>query len=242
MKIRILDVDVYYRSIKALDRVTVEIPNNSFTILLGPNGAGKTTFLRILAKLLKPKRGVVYIDGKELAKVSHHRVGYVPQRVSPTGRISVKEFLLSSIKPYGMFFTDIDRRRVREVITTLGIAHLEERALEDLSGGEFQLVLISKALLTNPDVVLLDEPLNNLDIKNQIEIMNFLKNLSKQVTVISSLHDLNMAYKYGDFIIFLKSGKIYAAGKTEDVFTEDVIYQVFGVRPTILREYKSLVL
>lgn len=243
MKIKILDVEFSYRSRKALRGVTLEIPERSFTVLLGPNGAGKTTLLRVVANLLKPKRGVVYIDGRALGEVKdlHNKFGYVPQRVAPGGRIPVFEFLLSSLRPFAVYHSREDVERVLRVVEMLGLGGLVERPLEELSGGELQLVLIARAVVSGPEVVLLDEPLSNLDVRNQIRVMDFLRRLSKEATVVASLHDLNMAYRYGDYAVFLKDGVVYAAGRVAEVFREDVIDQVFGTKSVVLPEYRAVV-
>ncbi|ABL87396.1 ABC transporter related protein [Pyrobaculum islandicum DSM 4184] len=243
VSIRIEGVEFSYPSRPALRGVTVEIPPRSFTAVLGPNGAGKSTLMKIMASVLKPRRGAVYFDGRiprreELYKM----VGYVPQRATPGGRLRVIDLVVSSRKPYFRFFpTARDYKAAEEALKRVGVSHLRDRFLEELSGGEFQLVLLARALAVEPRVLLLDEPFNNLDLRHQLEVASLLRKLSSDVTVVAVLHDLNMALRYADYAIFMSRGEVYAAGPTKAVFREDVIYDVYGVKTKILWEIPAVI-
>jgi iron complex transport system ATP-binding protein len=134
-----------------------------------------------------------------------------------------------------------DYKAVEEALRTVGAWHLKDRVLEELSGGELQLVLIAKALALKPKVLLLDEPLNNLDVKNQLAILRLLRRLSAKASVVAVLHDINMAYRYADYVIFMKKGVIHVAGPTKEVFTEEVIEKIYDVPAKILREHRIVI-
>jgi len=245
VNIKVEGVTFSYSSTPALRGVTVEIPPRTFTAVLGPNGSGKTTLLRVMAKILRPHGGAVYVEGKEVRKWGNNLykvLGYVPQRVAPTGRIRVYDFVLSGRKPHMDFLPSAeDYKAVEEALRTVGAWHLKDRVLEELSSGELQLVLIAKALALKPKALLLDEPLNNLDVKNQLAILRLMRRLSAEATVVAVLHDINMAYRYADYAIFMKKGVIHVAGPTEEVFTEEVIEKIYDVPVKLLREHRIVI-
>jgi iron complex transport system ATP-binding protein len=245
VNIKVEGVTFSYSSTPALRGVTVEIPPRTFTAVLGPNGSGKTTLLRVMAKILKPHGGAVYVEGREVRKWGNNLykvLGYVPQRVAPIGRIRVYDFVLSGRKPHMGFFPSAeDYKAVEEALRTVGAWHLKDRVLEELSGGELQLVLIAKALALKPKALLLDEPLNNLDVKNQLAILRLMRRLSAEASVVAVLHDINVAYRYADYVIFMKKGVIHVAGPTEEVFTEEVIEKIYDVPVKILREHRTVI-
>ena len=245
VNIKVEGVTFSYSSTPALRGVTVEIPPRTFTAVLGPNGSGKTTLLRVMAKILKPHGGAVYVEGREVRKWGNNLykvLGYVPQRVAPIGRIRVYDFVLSGRKPHMGFFPSAeDYKAVEETLRTVGAWHLKDRVLEELSGGELQLVLIAKALALKPKALLLDEPLNNLDVKNQLAILRLMRRLSAEASVVAVLHDINVAYRYADYVIFMKKGVIHVAGPTEEVFTEEVIEKIYDVPVKILREHRTVI-
>ena len=245
VRVRVEGVEFSYPGRPVLKGITVDIPPNAVTAILGPNGSGKTTLLRVIAGVLKAKRGVVYVDGKstrELGKDLYKQLGYVPQRISPAGRLRAIDLVVSSRRPHIVLYPSArDYEKAEEALKLVGASHLRDRFLEELSGGELQLVLIARALAVEPKVLLLDEPLNNLDVRNQLRVMALLRDLSKTRTVIAVLHDLSIAYRYADYAVFMRDGEIYAAGPVEEVFSEDVVEAVYGVRPLILRGHKAVV-
>ncbi|MGC8583915.1 MAG: ABC transporter ATP-binding protein [Thermoproteus sp.] len=242
VRIRVEGLEFSYPGRPVLRGITAEIPAGSLTAVLGPNGSGKTTLLRLMAGVLKARRGVVYLDGKAAAERELRRVlGYVPQRAAPFGRLRAIDLVVSSRRPLmGLYPSKADYQKAEEALKLVGALHLRDRFLEELSGGELQLVLIARALAVEPRVLLLDEPLNNLDVKNQIKVMDLLKEISRRATVVAVLHDLNMAYRYADYAVFMKNGEIYAIGPAEEVFAEEVIEKVYEVRPKILREHRAI--
>lgn len=242
VKIVVRGVSVYYRSVKALEGVSLEVGEGEFMTLVGPNGAGKTTLLRCIDGILRPRLGVVLIDGRsvtamdklELARV----VGYVPQEARPSLPFTVADVVMMGRRPYvGWRVSKEDLEAVKRAMDVVGITHLAGRYFDELSAGERQKVMIAKALAQEPDVLLLDEPTSNLDIRHQLEILTLIRRLAKEkgLTVVAAMHDLNLAYRFSDKVVMLSGGRVYAAGRPEDVLTPENIRRVYGVRVEVLR-------
>lgn len=244
IEVEVKGVKVYYKSIKALDGVTLSVRNGEILSIVGPNGAGKSTLLKVINGVLRPKIGTVYIDQKSLSELSPRevakRVGLVPQKIQLTGMLTVYDFVMTGRRPYIEFTpSKKDEEKVYEALKTVGAISLAERSLEELSGGELQRVIIARALAVEPEVLLLDEPTNSLDLKYQIEIQKIVKSLrSKGLIVIMAIHDLTYAYRISDKILMLNNGRVFAAGKPEEVLTPKNILEVYGVKPLIITEYK----
>jgi len=222
-----------------LNDLNFEAKEGEVIFILGPNGSGKTTLLRCIAGILKPK-GAVLIENmslndfsrKELAK----RIAYVPQR-GDTGFLTVFDVILLGRKPYMGFGPSYeDYRIVKEVISLLNLERLAFRRINELSGGELQKVMIARAMAQKPRILLLDEPTNNLDVKNQIEILRLIRKIAREsnISVISTMHDLNLASLYADRILMIKNGKIFASGGIE-ILNRENIKAVYGIDVEVIR-------
>ncbi|MEM1660184.1 MAG: ABC transporter ATP-binding protein [Candidatus Bathyarchaeia archaeon] len=244
IEVEVKGVKVYYKSIKALDGVTLSVKNGEILSIVGPNGAGKSTLLKVINGVLRPKIGTVYIDQKSLSDISPReiakRIGLVPQKIQLTGMLTVYDFVMTGRRPYIDFTpSKRDEEKVYEALETVGAINLADRSLEELSGGELQRVIIARALAVEPEVLLLDEPTNSLDLKYQVEIQKIVKSLrSKGLIIIMAIHDLTYAYRISDKILMLSNGRVFAAGKPEEVLTPKNILAVYGVKPLIITEYK----
>ena len=247
IEIKVRDVKLYYRSIKALDGVSLDVGGGEILSIIGPNGAGKSTLLKVINGVLRPKAGVIYFDGRLLHEIPRREIamktGVVPQRISSMGMLTVFDFVLTGRRPYINFTsTRVDEEKAYEALKTVNATHLANRTLEELSGGEFQRVIIARALAVEPEVMLLDEPTSNLDLKYQQEILNLIRKLRlKGLTIILAIHDLTQAYRVSDKILMLKDGRVFAAGKPEEVLTPQNILAVYGVPTIILREHKIII-
>jgi iron complex transport system ATP-binding protein len=247
IEIKVRDVKLYYRSIKALDGVSLDVGGGEILSIIGPNGAGKSTLLKVINGVLKPKAGVIYFDGRLLHEIPRREIamktGVVPQRIGSMGMLTVFDFVLTGRRPYINFTpTRVDEEKAYEALKTVNATHLANRTLEELSGGEFQRVIIARALAVEPEVMLLDEPTSNLDLKYQQEILNLIRKLrSRGLTIILAIHDLTQAYRVSDKILMLKDGRVFAAGKPEEVLTPQNILAVYGVPTIILREHKIII-
>ncbi|WP_297090607.1 ABC transporter ATP-binding protein [Thermococcus sp.] len=195
--------------------------------IIGPNGAGKSTLLKCLVGILRP-RGHVMLDGTNLLELRPREraklITYVPQSSFPEFAFTIEEFV-----ELGTYAT---RGSVEGALKRVGLWERRREQITALSGGEYQLALIARALAQGSEVVLLDEPTSHLDINHALEIMELLKELSRERIVIAVLHDLNLALRYADRLVLLKEGEKYWEGKPEELKPE-TIEEVYGVKAKI---------
>jgi iron complex transport system ATP-binding protein len=237
LKLVINKLSFSYNSIAALKNVKLELCLNEVLSIVGPNGSGKTTLLKCIDRILKPSQGAVLVDGRDVANIGLGElskiIGYVPQSSTSTFPFTVFDMVLMGRKPYIQWSVgERDKEIVAEILTFLGISKLAARYFNELSGGEQQKVIVARALAQQPQILLLDEPTSNLDIKHQLEVLNIVKDLtrSRQLSVIMAMHDLNLASRFSDKMIMLKHGSIFAVGTSKSVLTEENIESVYGVK------------
>jgi len=232
-----------YRDIRVMDDLSVTIPEGQITTLIGPNGSGKSTILHALARILKPRRGSVLLDGRnihdhptrEVAKV----LALLPQAPHAPDGLSVWELVSFGRFPYrGWFDADApdDRQVVEEALDAVGLEDLATRPVATLSGGQRQRVWIAMALAQQTGLILLDEPTTYLDPGHQIEILDLLRRLNRREgkTIVMALHDLNLAARYADFMVVVFNGGVLAADAPERVLTSDVLRNAFGLDAEII--------
>jgi len=247
IEIEVKGIKLYYKSIKALDGVSLNVKNGEVLSIIGPNGAGKSTLLKVINRVLKPHMGIVLIDKKPIHNLKSieiaKKIGYVPQRLRATGMLTVYDFVMTGRRPHINFIpTKEDEDKVYEILKNIGLLDFADRALEELSGGELQRVMIARALAGEPEVILFDEPTSNLDLRYQIEVLNLIRSLSnKGLIVIMALHDLTQAYRVSDKIIMLNSGKVIAVGSPDEVLNPELISKVYGIPVIIIKEHKIIV-
>ncbi len=244
--IRVDDVRFSYgrKGIEVLKGISFESEDNAVISILGPNGTGKTTFLKCMCGIYRPTSGTVTVDGTDIMSLSGRelakRVGFVPQSV-PVNGMSVFDTVLIGRKPYFEFAPSReDLAKVGAVIDGMGMSHLALKRTEEISGGEFQKTQIARALVQEPDVLVLDEPANNLDIANQHLTMRIIMDAvrTRRMCTIMTMHDINLALHYSDRFLFMKDGVVQAYGGPE-IVTEDLIRRVYGFDATIT-EYRGL--
>lgn len=228
-----------YGNREILREICFSLSKGEMLFILGPNGSGKTTLLKCLNGILKPK-GAIYVEKMDMKKLEPSEIakkfGYVPQR-GEINFLTVFDAILLGRKPYLRWdVSEKDIRIVEETIKMLKIEHLAIRKLNELSGGELQLVLIARAFAQQPKYLLLDEPTNNLDIRNQIEVMRLIKRAveEKGISALVTMHDINLALNYAEKILLLKNGKIFAFG-SRDVINSEILNAVYGIKAEILR-------
>jgi iron complex transport system ATP-binding protein len=247
IEIEVRDVKVRYRSVKALDGVSLSVRSGEVLSIIGPNGAGKSTLLKVIDGVLKPHVGTVLVDKTPILRLKQKEVarkmGYVPQRLRATGMLTVHDFVMTGRRPHVSFApTKEDEGKVYEALKVVGLSEFTDRALEELSGGELQRAVIARALAGEPEVLLLDEPTSNLDLKHQLEVLNLVRSLSRSgLTVIMALHDLTQAYRASDKVLLLNSGKVVAAGGPDEVLRSDLISRVYGVPVLIIKDHRVVV-
>jgi iron complex transport system ATP-binding protein len=214
MKIRVSDVAFDYPGRPVLDDVSFDVRAGTLVGVLGPNGAGKSTLLRCMHAALEPSHGGVLVDGADLATMSRRnvalRVGVVPQSCIPGFQVTVAE-------------VDMTEHAVRSV--------------HELSGGEFRRVLIAQALAQEAPALLLDEPVQQLDILHQLEVMELVRRIARRpgAAAVVVLHDLGLAARYCDELVLLAAGRVAAVGAPEDVITEENLRTVYGVEAAVDR-------
>ncbi len=234
-----------------LNDVSLEINNGILTAFLGLNGCGKTTLIKLLAGLEKPINGAIFYDDKPLAKMSikerSRTFAYVAQRADVAGDVPVRQYLLYGTANTLAFYQSPGKEQmdfVEEIAERFRIAHLLDKNLGQISGGELQIVLIACAIIQKTPVVLLDEPTSALDIKNQSFVLSALKEIAKQEkkTIILSTHNPNHALFLDSEVVLIHEGGIKGQGKAKDLITKERLGLVYGERLCLSEElpYKEI--
>lgn len=232
-----------YAEREIVSDLNLNVPAGKLTVIVGANACGKSTLLRGLARLLQPSKGAVYLDGKPIHQMPTRDVatllGVLPQSPIAPEAITVADLVGRGRYPHQGWFrrwTPEDDTAVAEALGATDMGDLADRSVDELSGGQRQRVWIAMALAQETDLLLLDEPTTFLDINHQIEVLDLLTDLVKERgrTVVVVLHDLNLACRYADHIVAMKSGKIITEGRPVDVMTEAVVREVFGMTSRIV--------
>jgi len=225
-----------YNNIEVLNDVSFEIAKGDFTGIIGPNGSGKTTLLRAATKIIKPFKGEIFLEGKNLADMSLKELAaimaVVPQDTAFMFPFRVIDVVLMGRTPYMKRFgfeSKEDLKIVLDALEFVDVLHLKDRFIDELSGGERQRVIIAKAIAQEPRILLLDEPTTHLDISHQVQIFDLLKRMNKEsgLTIVSILHDLNLASDYCDKLILLNNGMIKSKGSPSEVLDYKTIEEVY---------------
>ena len=237
-------VDCYYGAVKVLENVRFSVKERDFVGVLGPNGSGKTTLLRSISRALKPHRGVILLNDLDIYTLRSvevaRQMAVVPQETTIGFNFTALDIVLMGRNPHLSRFqaeSEKDLAIARSAMERTSTWHLAERPVNELSGGERQRIIIARALAQEPKVLLLDEPTVHLDINNQLEIMDLLRELQSRegLIILAVLHDFNLAARYCDSAILLKDGKIVSAGSVDAVLTSENIKNVFQVEAIVKR-------
>ena len=223
-----------------LNGASLELKQGEVGILLGKNGSGKTTLFKNILGIEKPERGGISFEGENLLRINRRerarRIAYVPQHIH-FGDLSVLDsVLMGRVSYFGMKASREDYEVVEKILEDMQLQDFAHRSAEALSGGEKQKIAIARAMAQEPKLMVFDEPTGNLDIANEQLIIEEAKRLAreKNISILSSLHDLNQALYFGDRFFFMKDGTVkYAGGK--EIFTEEVIRDVFDISVKIAR-------
>ncbi len=209
-----------------------------FVCLLGPNGSGKTTILRSLSRLLSPLKGAIYLDGRMLCDLAPQELArslavVLTERLSP-GLVTAFEFVAMGRYPYTGFLgrlSEQDVEKIQESLRLVNATDIADRYFDELSDGERQKVLVARALAQEPEVIILDEPTIHLDLKHRIELMAILRDFckKKEITVIISLHDVDLALKISEIVVLVKDGEIMAWGPPDEVLKEDMVARLYDL-------------
>lgn len=230
------EIQKSYGEKKVVDNVTIELPKEKIIAFVGSNGAGKSTVLSIISRTLSKDFGEVYIDEVELknwkTQVLAKKLSILKQTNHLNIRLTVKELVEFGRFPYSKGkLTKEDEKKVEEAIEYMELKELEDRYLDELSGGQRQMAFIAMVIAQDTEYIFLDEPLNNLDMRHSVQIMKVLKRLIKEKgkTIMVVIHDINFVSCYADHIVAMKNGQVICQGDTEEVIDENVLKEIYGM-------------
>ena len=226
--------------------VCLNLERGKFYGILGPNGCGKSTLLKNILQILKPASGIIEINGKRASEYGLKElaalVGFVPQKTALAAALNVNEILLAGrfcrLKSAFSGYDASDHAKVEQMAELLDVKKFLERSAFELSGGEFGRVLLARALVSEPEILLLDEPTGALDMNYAIEAMSICENLTRSLNLTSVivLHDLNLASLFCDEIFMLRDGEVKYRGSASELFTPQIIKEIYGFEALIVEE------
>lgn len=237
------NIEFSYDKASLLEDIDFNVPSGSFVSILGPNGSGKTTLLKNLCGLLSPRKGTISLRNRKIGSFKHKEfaktVAVVHQSSNVGFSFSVFDTVLMGRFPYIKKLqgeTTEDIKAAEEAMKSTGVWHLREKDIREISGGERQRVMIARALTQEPELLILDEPISNLDIKFQINILQVCKKLNKEkgITIVTTLHDINLAGQYSDYILLLNKGKLVSQDEPKNVLTVENIEKVYEIKVELL--------
>jgi iron complex transport system ATP-binding protein len=232
MKIVVSDLSVRFGEKQILDDINLEIDHGLWTCLVGPNGAGKTTFLKVLLGMA-PYGGSIQDHGKEVFRNHSRNVAFVPQQPQIPQGMNVAEYVALGRAKIDGFGQDSEKSReyIYTILQQTKLLGMQHTMVSHLSGGEMQRALIARALVQEPELILLDEPTSALDLHHQISVLNDLEVLKeKGVTIISTMHDITLAAMYADRIVVMQHGKILLSGTADQVIHSSELRSAFENR------------
>lgn len=237
--IDINNITLSYRDKSILSGVSFDVAAGDFFVIIGPNGAGKTSLLKTMAGLQKIQQGSIKIKGREISLYPRKRLSQimaiVPQQIEVGFPFTVADTVIMGRTPHLGFLgmeSPEDFHIADEAMKFTDVAHLSERKLYQLSGGELQRVIIARAICQQPEIILLDEPTTALDPAHQLKIMDLMERLRQQnnTTIIMVSHDLNLASMYGDRLLLLKDGQVIKSGDPQTVLNKTLLEKCYGCR------------
>ncbi|TAE59782.1 MAG: ABC transporter ATP-binding protein [Nostocales cyanobacterium] len=233
-----------YTVLPIVKGVNLSLETGEWLSLVGANGSGKSTLLKLVSRILLPQDGVVLLDGKAIhsqpPNLVAQKLALLPQQQPVPAGLTVRQLVSLGRTPHQQWWqwelTGNDREIVESAISKTQLEKFGDRLVENLSGGERQRAFLALALAQEPKVLLLDEPTTYLDINYQLQLLELLKNLNlqQQLTIVTVLHELNLAARYSSRIALLKQGQLWEVGTPENVLTSDNIAEVFGVESIII--------
>jgi iron complex transport system ATP-binding protein len=236
LKVEASNLTLNYGDHTVVNDIGFTLEPGRITGLVGPNGCGKSTIIKAVSRIISPLCGSITFNGRNAGQISHKEMacllGVVPQIPLLPGNFTAFEVVLMGRNPHLGFFQyegEKDLQIARDAMQKTHTAHLAERRIGELSGGEIQSIVIARVLAQQTEGILLDEPTSNLDIGRQIEMLDLMKDLcGKGLMVGVALHDLNLAVQYCDYLILLHGGHIKAEGTPSEVITSQHIHEVYG--------------
>lgn len=244
-RLRAEDLRLAYGERVVVDGLDLEVADGTITAVIGPNGCGKSTLLRGLGRLMRPERGGVVLDGKQIHKTPTKEVakvlGLLPQSPTAPEGLTVADLVARGRHPHQSWYrqwSSADESAVARALELTGVDDLAERTMDELSGGQQQRVWLSMALAQGTDLLLLDEPTTYLDLSHQVDVLDLVGELHRDGgrTVVMVLHDLNLAARYADRLVAMKDGAIFASGAPEQVLTPELLAEAFGLTARVIED------
>lgn len=225
-----------YGGTTVVDDVSLTIPKGKITSFIGPNGAGKSTLLSMISRLITRDAGQVLIEGKEISTCKSselaRQISVLKQTNHISLRLTVKELVSFGRFPYSQGrLTPQDKEFIKEAIDYMELGEMQDKYIDQLSGGQRQRAYIAMVMAQDTEYILLDEPLNNLDMKHSVQIMKVLRRLvdERGKTIIIVIHDINFASCYSDYIVALKEGRVASAGTADEIINSAVLGAVYDM-------------
>ena len=236
MAIEIRNITKSYGSKKVVDNVSLTIPTGKITSFIGPNGAGKSTVLSIISRLLSADNGDVYLNGELLNRKKSSDIAKQLAILKQTNNINLR-LTIEDLVSFGRFpyskgnLTQTDRTFIDNAIAYMDLDDIRHQYIDSLSGGQRQRAYIAMTLAQDTDYILLDEPLNNLDMKHSLQIMQVLRKLATELnkTVVIVIHDINFASCYSDYIVAMKNGKLVHQGEVNHIMQSTVLQDIYDM-------------
>lgn len=241
-------LDIAYADRLIVEGMNLSLPEGKITALVGANGSGKSTLLKTMARILKPQRGGVYLDGKSIHSQSTvevaRQLAILPQNPSAPEGLTVSELVSFGRFPHQRGFGSLtakDKDAIRSALEVTGMAGFALRSLDELSGGQRQRAWIAMAIAQETDILFLDEPTTYLDMAHQLEVLKLLQKLNEEEgrTIVMVVHDLNHATRYAQHMVAIREGRVVAEGTPTEVVTPDVLRQVFGIEADLVADPRT---
>lgn len=238
--VEVKNVSKKYGDKNVVEDVSVNIAKGKITSFIGPNGAGKSTLISMISRLISKDQGEIYIDGEEVSRSKSNdlakKISILKQSNHVNLRLTIRELVSFGRFPYSQGrLKKEDWEHVDEAIRYMDLEDIQHKYLDQLSGGQKQRAYIAMVIAQNTEYILLDEPLNNLDMKHSVQIMKILRKLVNELgkTIVIVIHDINFASCYSDYIVALKDGKVAKVGTTDEIIDHAVLKDIYDMDITI---------
>ncbi|MBC6003845.1 Probable siderophore transport system ATP-binding protein YusV [uncultured Clostridium sp.] len=242
------NLNISYGNVDIVKDLNLNIPKGKITTIIGANGCGKSTILKTIGRVITPKSGNIYINGKDIYKENPREIAknmaILPQSPQAPSGLTVEELIAYGRFPHQKGFgkaNDKDKDIVNWALEITGIEEFKDRNIDDLSGGQRQRAWIAMALAQETDILLLDEPTTYLDLAHQLEILKLLEDLNKKQgrTIVMVIHELNNAARFADHMIGIKKGRVVCEGSADEVMTKENLKEIFNIDAEIVKDPRT---